>query len=109
MSWDGTERRASVQRDNFCSQHLSLATDLAVIKECAKNIEQKMVEGTSFRNGVVIALITIAFALVVQVATFSYLYGQITRQVEVNTRRLFMLEACPIGANNDTGTVQNVY
>ncbi len=92
MSWDGTERRADVVRSKFCDQHINLATDLAVIKECAKNIEAKMTIESSFRNGVVISLISMAFTLFLQMAVYAYFYGQLTKQVEVNTVRLTVVE-----------------
>jgi hypothetical protein len=92
MGWDGQERRACVARDNFCNQHISLVQDLAVIKTSTKNIENQITQSGSFRIGVVISLLTIAFSLVIQVTSFAYLYGQLSNQVSVNTDSINILE-----------------
>ena len=91
-NWDGTERRASVARDNFCNQHISLATDLASIKTSAINIEKRLEEATSFKTGVILSLMGVVVAIIIQISVFSYFYGQLSNQVTVNTARLNVLE-----------------
>lgn len=92
MPWDGIERRQSPRTLGFCPAHIELVSDMAVIKTSLKNIESVITEGISFKNAVIMGFISIAFAIVVQVVAFSFLFGQINKQVEVNTQRLSILE-----------------
>ena len=83
MSWDGIERR---KEKEFCSTHVGLVSDLAVIKNSLQNIEKNIVEGATFRRGVIFSMISIASLLIVQIAAFAFLVGGMNKQIEVNTK-----------------------
>lgn len=83
MVWDGMERR---EGKNFCQAHIDFVKDMAVIKESLKNIEKTITEGVTFKNGVVIACIGNALALIIAITTFAFMIGGIDKQVEVNTK-----------------------
>jgi hypothetical protein len=89
-NWDGKERRSS---SNFCSQHITAVADMAVIKNSLANIEKTIVQGTTFKTTIVTSLIGVLITLVIQIATFSYLYGQAQNQIKVNTERLNKIES----------------
>jgi hypothetical protein len=94
MSWDGTERRedGSERQAIFCSQHIPLITDITTIKSSVMNIEKELTQGMSFKQGMISSFIGVAAVLLIQIATFAFLYGQLVNQVKVNTSRLSILE-----------------
>jgi hypothetical protein len=91
--WDGKERRSSL---NFCSQHITTVSDLAVIKTSLINIEKTLVQSSTFKTAIVTSLIGVLVTLIIQIATFAYLYGQAQNQIKVNTERLNKLEVLHI-------------
>lgn len=93
MSWDGVERRKNMRELGFCSTHIEFVSDVAVIKASLANIEKTITEGVGFRRGVIIALVGIMLTIILQLMTFSYLFGQVNKQVSVNTDRLVIIEA----------------
>ena len=88
-NWSGVERRSSkLDVAGFCPAHIELISDVQVIKNILTNIEK----GMSFRQHMYVAMITLFFALVIQVVCFSNIYGQLSNQVKINTSRLDILE-----------------
>jgi hypothetical protein len=92
MTWDGIERREENSKLGFCSAHIELIEDMAVIKTTLLNIEKNMKEGMSFRTGLVLTMIGVVVTIFIQVAAFAYYIGIMSKQIEVNTRRLNMVE-----------------
>lgn len=92
MAWDGIEKRKDFKLAGFCPAHIGLIEELAIIKTSLKNIERTITEGVTFRTGVTIGIISVAFTLVLQIVLFSFLYGQLNRQVSINTDRLNVIE-----------------
>ncbi len=92
--WDGVmERRSGM---NFCPQHGTLVTDLAVMKNSLINIEKEITGGVSFRRGMITSLVGISIGLVIQIIIFAFLYGGLVNQVGVNTLRLNKLEIAQV-------------
>ena len=87
--WDRTERRMT---GGFCPQHTQVITDSAVIKNSVVNIEKMMSEQSSFKIGVIIVLIAQGIILVGQLVGFAYFYGIQVRQIEINTKRIDVIE-----------------
>ena len=96
MVYNGIERRKN--EDQFCPQHISFVTDFAVIKTSLLNIEVILKEAASFKTGIITSLMGILIVLIVQISTFSFLYGKLINQVEVNTKRLSIIESKIIGS-----------
>jgi hypothetical protein len=92
MAWDGIEKRVNREQRGFCPAHIELISDMAVIKTSLINIEKTITESVTFRHGIMISIFGIAVAVVVQIVSFSYLYGQLSNQVKVNTGRLEVIE-----------------
>ena len=86
-TWDGIERRGELKQLGFCPAHIEQVADMAVIKNSLLNIEKTISESTSFKTGMVLSVIGITFTLVVQIIIFSYLYGGLVKQVEINTTK----------------------
>ena len=76
----------------FCGQHLELVVHLAEIKTSVNNIEKGMASAATYKTGVYTSIISMAILLVVQIIAFSFLYGKLVNQVEVNTSRLGIIE-----------------
>uniref|UniRef100_A0A6M3KS47 Uncharacterized protein n=1 Tax=viral metagenome TaxID=1070528 RepID=A0A6M3KS47_9ZZZZ len=93
MVWDGIEKRRVITKEEFCPAHIELVSDLAVIKNSLMNIEKCVTEGTSFRNGVVMSFIALSLTIIIQIIAFSFLFGQMERQVKINTDRLTLIES----------------
>lgn len=91
MEYTGVERRKEM-RSEFCSQHIPMSNDIVEIKTILKNIEKATVQGVTFKTAIVSSLIGIIVTLFVQMAIFSFLYGELVNQVGVNTERLDVLE-----------------
>ena len=87
--WNGNERRSN---QGFCNQHIEWVTDMATIKNSLKNIETTIIESVSFKTSVVTAFISVAVVLVAQLVGFSYFIGQQSKQIDINTRRLSVVE-----------------
>lgn len=87
--WDGKERRRSSE---FCGQHIGYATDIATIKQSVLDIKKEITTGGSFRSAIITAMLSMGLIIVIQIVTFAYLYGQTMRQVEINTKRLDVIE-----------------
>ena len=92
--WAGLERRI-----NTMSELAGIKTDIAVIKTTVvvmdkringsiEDIEKHMERGTSWR----IAIAGTIVGLIIQIVFFAYLFGNINRQVCVNTERLDRIE-----------------
>ena len=81
--WDGNERRKTVKE--FCESHISLTNDMASIKTSLINIEKTITEGVTFKTGVVTSILGLALTIVIAIVSFSYLIGQMNKQIEVNT------------------------
>ena len=89
-NWDGDERRKS--GGEFCGQHIATVSSLVRIETSVMNIEKGIVSAATFKQGIIISLVGMTLLFVAQIATFAFLYGQLVRQVEVNTIRLNILE-----------------
>ena len=72
----------------YCSLHVGLSSDIASIKTSVTNIERQLVQGINFKTAVVGSLIGIIIAIVIQVVTFAFFYGQMSNQVKVNTVKI---------------------
>ena len=90
MAWDGNERRQNVRE--FCGQHIGMTNDIVEIKTILKNIEKATTQGITFKTAMVSSMVGIVVTILIQLAIFSYLYGQLVKQVEVNTGRLTKIE-----------------
>ena len=98
-TWDGSERRKG---NSFCSQHLDWAENMAVIKQAVIDIKDSIKDGNSFRRGVVVAIGGIILTIMIQVGTFTFLYGGLYKQVEINTQRWDrLLENNPVIIQNE--------
>ncbi len=85
MSWNGEERRKS---DGFCPAHITFVADMATIKESLKNIESNLTVSAKWKTALVGAYIAVA----IQAVGFFTLWGAINKQVEINTKRLDVIE-----------------
>ena len=77
----------------FCEAHVTFAEKLSAIFTTVTNIEKSLADDSGFKRGVFIALMSLVLIIVIQGATFSYLFGQQQRQVVINTSRLDSIEA----------------
>ena len=89
--WNGKERRANCPT-TFCSQHIEMLTQLTEVSVSLKGLVTQMTETNSFRRAIVISIISLVFAMFVNIAMTSNALGQLTRQVTVNTARLDVIE-----------------
>ena len=96
MAWDGTERR---MKPDFCTRHEQMMEtihkidkttgELAIrINGSIDDIEHHMTMSSAWR----MTIVGIIVSIVIQVVTFSYLWGQASRQIAINTSRLDVLE-----------------
>ena len=92
MSWDGIERRGNQKVLGFCPAHIEFVADIAVIKSSLANIEKTITQGINFKNAVMMGFVSIAVTIVIQIVAFAFLFGQINKQVSVNTDRLGKVE-----------------
>ncbi len=81
-----------MEEREFCSSHIELITDLTEIKSSVKNIERGITQATPFKTAIVSSLLGMLLVIIIQVITFSYLYGKLVNQVEVNSARIINLE-----------------
>jgi uncharacterized membrane protein len=79
--------------NEFCQQHIEFATHLAEIRTSLVNIEKCVTESINFKRGIVGSIVGVFLTLIVQIVAFSFLYGKLVNQVEVNTVRLGVIEA----------------
>ena len=93
MSWDGINRRKSMEQPKYCEAHIAFAEKLTQIFTTVVNIEKTLADDAGFKRGVFLALMSIVLIIVIQVASFSFLFGQMSRQVSINTGRLDVVEA----------------
>lgn len=89
MNYDGPERR---KNGNYCQQHIDFVENMAVIKQAVIDIKETITEGINFKRGIVTTLISVGVILLLQIGAFAYFYGQLNKQVEINTARLGVLE-----------------
>jgi len=89
MSWDKVERRST---GGFCNQHIQVIADSAVIKNSVQNIEKMMASKDAFKAGVILVLVAQGVLLITNLVLFSYFYGIQVRQIEINTKRLDIIE-----------------
>jgi hypothetical protein len=75
----------------YCEQHIATVTDLAVIKNSLLKIETAITTSTSFKSGVVVAFISIAFGFMIQFSAAVYFYGRLAERVDRNTSILTKL------------------
>lgn len=105
MSWDGKERR---NNQRFCESHIQMANDVAVTKSTLINldkringsllaIEKHINEGKGWRT----TIAGLAVAVGIQILSFAYLYGNLSKQVQVNTIKLDKIEILQKGVAND--------
>lgn len=66
----------------YCSDHVNMATDIAVIKD-------KVMSMSSSKG----AILGIIFTIIVQVVTFGVLWGQLITKVQVQGVKIVELEA----------------
>jgi hypothetical protein len=90
-TWDGLERR---QQMGYCEGHLEFSNTLTRIEERLKmvdlringsinDIEKHIEHGAKWR----MSIIGVAVGLIIAVIGWVYAYGQIAKQVEVNTEK----------------------
>jgi len=79
--------------NEFCAQHIQLTNDMTEIKVTLKNIEKEITQGITFKTAMVTSIAGITITLIIELAGFAYLYGMITKQVEINTLRLNKIES----------------
>jgi len=91
-TWDGKERRQGDTR-GFCEQHIKLTNDMTEIKTMVSNIEKSITQGVTFKTAIISTLVGIVLTLFIQITSFSYLYGKMVNQIDVNTGRLLKLES----------------
>jgi len=89
--WNGKERRTNCPTQ-FCNQHIEMLTQLTEVSTSLKGMVSQLSETNSFRRAIVLAIISIIFALFINIAITSNSIGQLTRQVTVNTGRLDIIE-----------------
>jgi hypothetical protein len=82
--WTGEERR---KEREYCPAHIEQVADMAVIKNSLISIEKSITMNATFKMSMFTSLLGIAIALIVQIVVFSYLYGGLVKQVEINTHR----------------------
>lgn len=49
--------------------------------------ERKITENSVYKKQIMLSMIGVIFAIILQIATFAYLWGGLSKQVEVNTSR----------------------
>lgn len=87
----------------FCDGHIQLCEDIAIIKTTTSNLDKRIngsiddikhhiESGSAWRMSIVGLALTLILTVGVQVGAFLYLWGQISKQVEVNTARIYDLE-----------------
>ena len=102
--WDGVERRRC--NAEYCSSHLTMLadvgdikTDVAVTAVTIKNlseringsmasIEKHVNEGNAWRMG----MIGLCGMIIIQTIILASMWGRLNRTVEINTRRLDIIE-----------------
>jgi hypothetical protein len=96
MTWDGNERRIETR---YCNGHLEFSNTLVRVEErliavdkringSIADIEKHIEHGAKWR----LSIIGVASALILAVIGWVYAYGQIAKQVEVNTDKLIKQE-----------------
>ncbi len=88
--YDGPERRREPRE--FCNAHIPMSNDIASIKTSLQNIEKATTQGITFKTAIVGSIIGVVILVIIQLITFSYLYGKLVNQVGVNTLKLENLE-----------------
>jgi len=82
-----------------CDYHVKLCEDIAFIKATIDSLDKKIngsmdairahiEQGWQWRGLIISTII----GLIVQLVSFSYLYGMASRQIEINTKRLDRIE-----------------
>jgi hypothetical protein len=91
MDWDGkSERRQG--SSSFCSQHIETVKLLTKVSTSLDNMLIQMADNSNFRRTIMTSLIGIAFAMCIQIGGTCYTYGQMSKQITVNTTRLDVIE-----------------
>jgi len=100
MDWDGTERRGDYKKIDRLEEKINdLSVNMSAMNEkmsfldrringSIDNIEKHIEHGRSWR----ISIIGVALMLILQILSFTYIYGQLNAQVRVNNTRLETLE-----------------
>ena len=78
---------------NYCPSHLEFVTHIAEMRTSLKNIEVGLVEDAGYKRGIITAFIGVFVTIVIQISVFAFLQGGMSKQIEVNTGRLDVLEA----------------
>jgi hypothetical protein len=91
MEWDQkSERRLG--SSSFCSQHIETVKLLTKVSTSLENMLLQMADNNNFRRGITTSMIGISFAMCLQIGAVSYTYGQMSKQITVNTTRLDVIE-----------------
>jgi hypothetical protein len=88
--WDGVERRSGNRE--FCQAHISFATSMTKIECSVANIEKGLLESITFKTAMVSSVVGILILFIANTVTFAFLYGQLVKQVSINTDRLANIE-----------------
>jgi hypothetical protein len=95
--WDGkTERR---KEGYYCDGHpetreaiILLKNNMQHLADAVTRIDKHMEEAAKSRTGWWMAVFSVIFGLIFQTFVFSYYIGSATKQIEINTKRLDVLE-----------------
>lgn len=80
------------EKHSYCEHHIGLIEKVVSMHTSIQNIEKGICEDQGFKRGVFLAFLGIMITLAVQIASFSYLFGQASRQIMINTARLDVIE-----------------
>jgi hypothetical protein len=101
--WDGVERRRNFVA-KFCTEHIKLAEDIAVVKTTVVNLD-KRINGSmdtiakyvstsdAWRMSIVGIAATLLVTVLMQIGAFLYLWGGLSKQVDMDNARISAIEA----------------
>ena len=78
---------------NYCPSHLEFVTNIAEMKTSLLNIEKGLTEDAGFKRGISTAFIGVFVTIVLQISVFAFLQGGMSKQIEINTARLAVIES----------------
>ena len=90
MEWNGEERRSGTM--SFCNQHIDTIKILTKVSTSMESLERTMSESSNFKKSVLISFIGIIMTMFIQFGGVCYIYGQMSKQITVNTTRLDVIE-----------------
>jgi hypothetical protein len=80
------------EQPRFCEAHIAFAEKISAIFTTVVNIEKGLTEDSGFKRGVFISFLGFGVLFIVNIASFSFLFGELNRQSAITSSRVAIIE-----------------